>query len=149
MVDMRSLYASTRYCVVATVDEQGKPWAAPVFYAYDNANRIYWWSDTAAQHSKNIQANSSAYLTFFDSAAAEGTAKGLYMQATADMVADDEVAAARALYNRFAQTFSLSEQNTEGDSPTRLYVATPEKCWTNTRSTRMGKHIDVREEIDL
>lgn len=136
-----------RYCTLSTVDADGLPWAAPVFYVYGNDGDIYWWTDVESQHSRNIAHNPTIYITIFDSTAPEGEGSGLYIRAAARVVPENEIAHAREIYNRFARTFRLSPRDTEGDCPMKLYVAMPEKMWVNAESSREGRYVDVREEL--
>lgn len=72
----KNILATIRYATISTVDDNGKPWAAPVWYVYDEGN-IYWWSSAESQHSKNVESNGEAYITVFDSTVPEGDGVGL------------------------------------------------------------------------
>ncbi len=54
---------SPRFCTLSTIDENGKPWGAPLFYSWDADGNIYWTSAVRAQHSINIARTSDAYIT--------------------------------------------------------------------------------------
>lgn len=43
------------YATIATVDNEGQPWASPVFVVYDNELSFYWASGRSSQHSRNIK----------------------------------------------------------------------------------------------
>ena len=71
----------------------------------------------------------------------------MYIRASAQVVLEDEIEHARAVYNAFAKTFALTPENTTGDSVMKLYKATPEKIWVNAEGSRDGQYIDVRREV--
>jgi nitroimidazol reductase NimA-like FMN-containing flavoprotein (pyridoxamine 5'-phosphate oxidase superfamily) len=43
-VEIKNILSAVRYATISTVDEQGKAWAAPVWYVFDEKNTLYWWS---------------------------------------------------------------------------------------------------------
>lgn len=86
----KNILETIRYATISSVDNKNRPWAAPVWYVFDEDYNIYWWSPIDSQHSKNIEYNSNIYITVFDSTAPEGDGFGLYMRAEAGVVADDE-----------------------------------------------------------
>ena len=40
---------------LATIDDRGRPWVSPVFYALDDEHRLYWTSDVDARHSAALR----------------------------------------------------------------------------------------------
>jgi len=138
-----------RYATVSTVDENGQPWAAPVWYVYDDKN-IYWWSPVDSQHSLNIANNPSIYITIFDSTLPEGKGLGLYMRANAQVVSGTgKIEQICDLYNQSTDVFKLSLENTSENAPTRLYIAEVTKTWVNSDSEVNAEYVDTREEIEL
>ena len=135
-----------RYATIATVDNDGKPWAAPVWYVYDNEN-IYWWSPIETQHSKNIAQNTEVYITVFDSTAPEGEGTGLYFRANATELSDDELNKAIQLYNDSTSIFKLDKNNCTGSAPTRMYKAVIKEAWKNDGIEREGFYIDKRVSL--
>ena len=111
----KKILATIRYATISSVDENGKPWAAPVWYVFDEDHNIYWWSPTEAQHSKNIADNPDVYITVFDSTAPEGDGFGLYMRAEANEVDDSDLDLAIDLYNRSTKLFKLNRNNCTGN----------------------------------
>lgn len=87
---VKILLQTVRYATVSTVDKDGEPWAAPVWYVFDDDYNVHWWSPIDSQHSKNIAHDPNVYIAIFDSTAPEGDGFGLYMRAEAGVVADDE-----------------------------------------------------------
>lgn len=143
----QSILEKVRYCTVSTVDQDGKPWAAPVWYVSDENDTIYWWSPTTSQHSENIAKNSNVYLTIFDSSAPEGEGLGLYIRAEAHEVSEEDLEKAMELYNASTVQFKMSRQNCCAPAPTRMYKATPREMWMNDGLERDGFWQDVRTAV--
>jgi len=143
---VKILLQTVRYATISTVNKDGEPWAAPVWYVFDN-NNIYWWSPIDSQHSKNIANSSNIYVTVFDSTAPEGDGFGLYMRAEAGVVADDELDSAIDLYNQSTKIFKLNRENCTGNAPTRMYKATVSRRWVNDGIEKNGFYVDRRTQI--
>lgn len=144
---VKTLLQTIRYATISTIDSDGKPWTAPVWYVFDEDHNIYWWSPTEAQHSKNIAGNAGVYITVFDSTAPEGDGFGLYMRAEAEVVVDDELDSAISLYNQSTKIFKLDRENCTGNAPTRIYKATVTQRWINDGIEQNGFYIDRRVSL--
>jgi predicted pyridoxine 5'-phosphate oxidase superfamily flavin-nucleotide-binding protein len=144
---VKTLFQSIRYATISTIDKDGKPWAAPVWYVSDIDNTIYWWSPLDAQHSKNIAHNPDIYITIFDSTAPEGDGFGLYLQAEARITTDNELDLAISLYNQTTKIFKLNRENCTGNAPTRIYKATVSQRWVNDGIEQDGFYIDQRVQL--
>ena len=55
--------SSLKLMSIATVDENGIPWSASVYYLYDEDLNFYFLSPTDTKHSKNIRANQNVSFT--------------------------------------------------------------------------------------
>jgi len=82
----RSIIDANLYMVLGTADEQGRPWASPVYYAVTGYRTFYWVSSPDATHSRNIAVRSQVGIVVFDSQAPIGTGQGVYMPAVAEEV---------------------------------------------------------------
>lgn len=82
----RAIIDANSYMTLATADEEGVPWASPVWYAPAGDARFYWVSDPEARHSSNIAARADVGIVIFDSHAPIGTGQGLYVAAVAEQV---------------------------------------------------------------
>ena len=82
----RSIIDENRYMVLGTADEEGRPWASPVYYAADGYRTFYWVSSPDATHSRNIAVRARIAVVVFDSRAPIGTGQGVYMAAEAEQV---------------------------------------------------------------
>lgn len=79
------------YGTVATVDENGDPWAAPQFLAYDSdAKMIYWCASRNSQHARNILRTGKAFVTVYDSSVGPGEGEGVYLQTKANALSDTQ-----------------------------------------------------------
>lgn len=134
---------SVRYATISTVDTNNNPWAAPVWYVYDD-DTIYWWSPIESQHSKNIEHNPNVYITIFDSTVPEGDGLGVYISAVASEVESDLLGQVIDLYNTSTKIFKLNPENTSGNAPTRLYKAVIKSSWINSSSETNGAYTDTR-----
>lgn len=144
-----TILSQNRYATISTVDKNGKAWAAPVWYAYDEYYTLYWWSAKDSQHSQNITRTGQVYITIYNSQAPEGEGLGLYLRADAKEVADSELNQAIEIYNRTTTQFKLSQENTTGHAPTRLYQAAPTTLQINDGEEIHGFYRDVRRDIEL
>ena len=136
-----------RYLTVSTVDNEGNPWASPVWYVTDENDNYYWWSPVTSQHSRNIENNPSVYITIFNPQLPEGEGLGLYIKATACKLPDNELDKIIELYNSTTKKFKMTRENCSGEAPTRLYKAIPSETWYNDGIETDGYYTDVRQAI--
>lgn len=144
---VKKILEQIRYATISSVDNDGKPWAAPVWYVFDKHQNIYWWSPVESQHSKNIANNPNVYITVFDSTVSEGEGFGLYMRANASVVSDDGLDSAIDLYNQSTKVFKLDRENCTGNAPTRVYKSTIDRRWVNDGVEQDGFYIDKRVQL--
>ncbi|HEY7400212.1 MAG TPA: pyridoxamine 5'-phosphate oxidase family protein [Actinomycetota bacterium] len=92
-MDLREVAASiieaNTFMTVATADEDGNPWASPVWYAPAEHREFYWVSKPGARHSRNLLMRPRVAIVIFDSHEAGGW-KSLYASAVAEAVEDVE-----------------------------------------------------------
>jgi general stress protein 26 len=140
------------YITLATTSKEGWPWNSPVYSASDESYTFYWISYKNAQHSKNITENRRVFIVIYNSTVPEGTGVGVYIQAKAYVVTDEEEVqrAVNYLYQRIGgQPPPEKVKELQGDCPRRIYKAVLEKFWINARGEVDGNYIDVREEVVL
>ena len=92
------LLAENSYCVLATADEAGTPWATPVYFAARDHGELFWVSAADSRHSLNIAVRPDVAITVFDSTVPVGGAEALYLVARAGVCGD--TGAALAVLNR-------------------------------------------------
>lgn len=146
--EAKDIIDKVRYATISTVDGVGSPWAAPVWYVYDNQSNIYWWSPVDSRHSRNITLNGQVYITIFDSSASEGDGVGLYIRADASQVTSNELDSVIEMYNAATTKFKLDLSNTTGDAPTRLYKAVPITVQINDGVESGGFYRDIRRDLN-
>lgn len=140
------------YITIATCGKDGKPWNSPVYSAFDEHYNFYWASWKENQHSKNIKENNNVFLVIYDSTVPEGTGEGVYIQAKAYELTDEEEIeiALGYLYKRKGQDSKKRKpEEFLGDHPRRVYKAVPEKIWMNDVGDVNGNYVDKRIEVKL
>jgi hypothetical protein len=127
----RAIIDANRYMTLATADEDGRPWAAPVFYAAADYAEFYWISAPGSVHSRNLALRPRISIVIFDSGVAEGAGQAVYMAATAEQVADGDLARGLAVYPGAADPGShpLTPGQLQGPAPYRLYRAAVSEHW--------------------
>lgn len=146
----KEIIATIQYATIASVDEKGMPWNAPVFTAYDDKFNFYWGTHNESQKAKNIHINDNVFLVIYDSTVHSGTGEGVYIRAAAEELSDkDEIETAiELLTKRHREPFWDSSAFGENGS-IRVYEATPLQAWMNGGDRKNGHYIDIRTEIKL
>lgn len=139
------------YITIATATRDGMPWNSPVYSAFDDDYTFYWASDKNGQHSKNIQENLNVFLVVYDSTVPEGTGEGVYIQAKAYALTEENeiLHALEVLDKRVGKTKERNASEFLGEYPRRVYKAVPEKFWMNSDGDVNGNYIDIRIEVQL
>ena len=147
------LIITNKYMTVATASVEGKPWVAPLAFAYDASCRFFWVSHRNSLHSRLIEQNHEVAIVIFDSSVPEGGAEGIYFDAVAGALDDvGEIEEALLLVNGRRETaafgFAVPEQ-VSGQAVKRLYRATPRAVSRLDDDYVEGERINVRRPIDL
>lgn len=137
-----------QYITLATSNKNGLPWNTPL-YSVHNKNLIFYWASSPdSRHSSNIKENENVAITIYNSKAEAGEGFGVYIMAKAKVVEDEsEIQIAFKLFKK--SKFISSLDDLKGDSPLRLYKATPEGFWINGITKVKGRFVDIRKEITL
>ena len=128
---------AARYMVLATADEDGVPWASPVWFAPDGYTRFLWVSREDTRHSRNLAARPQLSIVIFDSSTPIDTGEGVYMDALAQQV--DELGPAIEIFSRRSVAQGGGEWTVADVSPPaelRLYRATATEQWIGRRDRR-------------
>ncbi len=80
----RAIVDTSLYLVLATADQDGRPWASPVYYAHVTYREFFWVSRPEARHSRNLAVRPQVGIVIFDSSAAISTGRGVYVSAAAE-----------------------------------------------------------------
>ena len=130
---------AARYMVLATADEDGVPWASPVWFAPDGYTRFLWVSREDTRHSRHLAVRPQLSIVIFDSRAPIGTGEGVYMDAVAEQLTEAE--SAIEIYSRRSVQHGAGEWTVADVSPPadlRLYRATATEQWIGRRDRRQA-----------
>jgi nitroimidazol reductase NimA-like FMN-containing flavoprotein (pyridoxamine 5'-phosphate oxidase superfamily) len=128
----RRVIDSNQFMTIGTADEEGFPWASPVWYAVADYREFFWVSSPEARHSRNIAVRPQVAIVIFDSRAPEGTAQAVYVAATAEELAGEGLERGIGIFSRASAAAGgeLSEWQLEDvRAPYRLYRATATEHW--------------------
>ncbi len=93
--EARAILQNNVLGTIATVNEDGSPWATPVHVFYDEANEaVYWFSHETTQHSLNLARDARVSLSLFSPDESQGP-KGVYLNGRAEMLDAGKTAAAK------------------------------------------------------
>jgi nitroimidazol reductase NimA-like FMN-containing flavoprotein (pyridoxamine 5'-phosphate oxidase superfamily) len=136
----RRVVDTNHYMTLGTSDPDGRPRVSPVYFTQVGYRAFYWVSSPTAHHSVNVAARPAVAVVIYDSTAAVGEGRAVYLEADAAQVPDAELPArcaeAFARVRMGGRAFTAEELS--GDAPWRLYVA---------RTTRHEVHIPGRHPI--
>ena len=146
----RRLINGSDHMTIATAGGAGDPWVSPVFYVPDGDDALYWVSDREARHSYNIHGNPAVAIVIYQT---RPTTDAVYITARAVALHDAaEIRHAIHVLQRKPQPerwVAHDVADVVGDSPWRIYRATPEHIEVRTLATKNGKVVVVRESTDL
>ncbi|QXC62220.1 pyridoxamine 5'-phosphate oxidase family protein [Aquihabitans sp. G128] len=143
----RRIVAANRYLTLSTADADGRPWVTPVYFTPEDDHRYLWVSSPTARHSRNIEARREVAFAIFDSTVGIGHGEAVYVDATAALVADDEVDAVTATFTaRYPELASTTVDDLRGPGLLRLYraVATETSVLLRGGDPRNAHGIDTR-----
>jgi Pyridoxamine 5'-phosphate oxidase len=115
-----------QYMVLATADEQGVPWATPVWFATEDLDEFLWVSRPGARHSTNLAVRPELALTVFDSRQPAGTGRGVYLSAIGALVPEHDLDRAVAVFSDASERAGAgawSRSDVTGDARHRIYHA--------------------------
>lgn len=122
----REIIDSNQYLTLATADEDGFPWAAPVWFAHERYIRFVWVSKPEARHSRNLSTRPQTAIVIFDSTVPMGAARAVYLEATAEQLEQDLAERYIAAFSRRSQELGGPEwtmDDVRAPAPLRLYLA--------------------------
>lgn len=137
-----SIIDDNQFMTLATADEDGAPWASPVWYAHAHHRDLYWVSSPGAQHSRNLAIRPEVAIVIFDSHLTGGW-NAVYLSATAAELEDvDEgiaIFSARSVEKGFGP---WERDRVLPPAKDRLFRATASECFV------LDPH-DERLPVDL
>lgn len=142
----RGILEATSYVVLATADDEGRPWATPVWFAADGLDRLYWLSWPGTRHSRLIERRPEIALTVFDSTVAPHTGTAFYATARARRCGEDDLDEALRAFNRRSVAEgldALTRDRVTGDTRLRLYVAELTEAWVLDQDAEVDQRAPV------
>ena len=128
---------------LASIGADGLPQVAPLFYVCGGDLRLYWFSSTSSEHSKNVERNRAAAVTVYVPTEQWQEIRGVQMRGVVSVVADDE--RRRAIQKEYTERFQLGTVFEVLIARTTLYVFEP--SWV--RYIDNSKHVGYKVEREF
>jgi len=122
----REIIDANRYMTLATADADGRPWAAPVWYAHQGYTDLFWVSRPQARHSRNLAVRPEVGIVIFDSTVPEGEGQAVYVEAQATELDGAEREEGIAVISRRSEAHGAARwevADVTGAAALRLYRA--------------------------
>jgi hypothetical protein len=148
----RRVLDTNRYMTIASLGEDGRPWATPVYFSPHRYRELYWISEPEAQHSRNIAARPGISVVVFDSSVPIGGAEAVYMRAEAHEVTEPTAEECEVAFRpRYEGVKAFSPTELRAPARLRLYRANVTQHWVLIRGSDpvWGRGIDSRLEVSL
>jgi pyridoxine/pyridoxamine 5'-phosphate oxidase len=117
----RRLIDGAMYMTLATADDDGRPWASPVWFAPAGYSEFLWVSDPEARHSRNLATRPQVAIVIFDSTVRIGAAEAVYVEAVAEQLSGTELERAIAIFSERSTAVGAREWTlADVSSPARL-----------------------------
>lgn len=130
--ELAAILAANQFMTLATADGDGRPWAAPVWFARAGERDLLWVSRPEARHSRNLATRPELGIVVFDSTVRPLEGEAAYLEATAVEVGAAGREAALAAYSRRSTASGLrawTEADVTGAAEHRLYRARIERAY--------------------
>jgi nitroimidazol reductase NimA-like FMN-containing flavoprotein (pyridoxamine 5'-phosphate oxidase superfamily) len=128
----REIIDANRYMTLATADGDGRPWAAPVWFAHDGYTDFLWVSRPETRHSRNLAGRPELAIVIFDSTVPVGAARAVYVEALAEELDGAEREQGIAVYSRRSQAHGAGRWGVAdviAPAQLRLYRAKASQCF--------------------
>ena len=96
----REIIDTSKYMVIATVADDGRPWITPVWFAHRAYREFLWLSRPGRQHSRYIAAGPAVAISIFDSTQRIGTGYGVTMSGMAAALDGEDLGWATEIVSR-------------------------------------------------
>jgi uncharacterized protein YhbP (UPF0306 family) len=94
----RRIISTNNYLCLATCDQDGNPWVAPLYYAFDDDYNFYFVSAADAVHTTHIVKNRRVAFAIYDSRDPVGEGDGVQIEAEAHIAKITELPHVLAVY---------------------------------------------------
>jgi release factor glutamine methyltransferase len=128
----RKILDANLYMTLGTADESGRPWASPVYCAFDRYTEFWWVSSPDARHSRNIAVRPEVGIVVFDSQVPISTGQAVYMSAVAEQVTGAESERGLDVFSQRSVAHGgriWTPEDVLGAARVRLYRATASEHW--------------------
>jgi nitroimidazol reductase NimA-like FMN-containing flavoprotein (pyridoxamine 5'-phosphate oxidase superfamily) len=142
----RRILTDNRFMTLATADREGRPWASPVWFATADNRDFFWVSSPDARHSRNIAERPEVGIVVFDSTQTPGDGLAVYLSAMAELVPDEGLDRAVAIFSEVSAQQGLSvwpRERVTVPARHRMYRATA------TEHFVLKEDVDERVSVDI
>ncbi len=127
-----SYMAENAHMTIATCST-GQPWAAVVFFAFDDDLNLYFLSDRNTRHARELSRSSKVAVTINKEWTEPAPVRGLQIEGEAQQVKPMQIPSAFAVYlKRFPGTkdfISSDKEFLKKAFTTRIYQVVPKRIW--------------------
>ena len=146
----RRQLAANEFMVLGTVDPSGRPRLSPVWFSMVDHRDVYWLSNPGSHHSRNIEERPDVAIVVYDSVSDPETGQAVYLEATAERVADDELEDACAAAFDGVEPANSFTPETLKEQPFVLYRARVTTSEIHVRGRDVGAgQSDRRVPVEL
>jgi nitroimidazol reductase NimA-like FMN-containing flavoprotein (pyridoxamine 5'-phosphate oxidase superfamily) len=124
---LEAIVRANQFMVLATADQEGVPWASPVWFATVNYREYFWVSSPDVRHSRNLAVRPELAMSIYDSQQPPLTGLGVYVAATAVQVPESELDAGLEVFSEVSRQAGMASWERSSVLPPakhRLYRAT-------------------------
>ena len=152
----RRIIADNIYLTLATCDLKNKPWAAPVYYAYDSDCNFYFVSAKDSLHATHMAENPAVGIAIYNSTIPAGECDGVQIDGMAHVAGVTELPKALGVYfnRRFGDPKERSLHINSvtdfwGIALMRIFAVRVKKAYTLDPTVKdVDKRIEVRLKRD-
>ena len=127
----RAIIDTNLYLTLGTVDADGRPWTAPVYFAAAGDREFSWVSATDARHSRHLAERPQVSIVIFDSTVAPYHGRAVYAVGEARELSGHDLDRALRTYPRpdGRGAASVTRDDVTAPAAYRLYQATASDLW--------------------
>jgi hypothetical protein len=126
---------------LATVNADGTPEVAPVFYISDERLNLYWLSTTSSRHSVNLAAQPRVAATVYPTVWQWNEIVGLQIEGEASIIGDERIR--EHILTRYLRKFQLPPSFDAAIAATTLYVLRPSWLRWVDNSVKFGHKVEI------
>lgn len=126
---------------LATVNAEGQPETAPIFYVSDDRLNLYWLSATHVRHSVNLAANSRVSAAVYPAVWQWNDISGVQIEGTASLIRDERVREQILLL--YLRKFQLPPEFDAAIAASSMYVLRPSWIRWVDNSVKFGYKVEL------